>query len=212
MEPTSAPSTRSNGTECGLTRVDDGDVEAALPGRGCDLRADPAGADDDDRAAAIETCAERVGVLDTAQVEHAVERFAEDREATGLGAGGQQQPVVAQPLAVVERNLADRCVQAHGRATEAQLDVMLDVVTFVVDVDLLPPDLAAQVVLGQRRPLVRALMFGPDQHEAPLEALSPQRLGGLGACEAGANDHESLLTVHVVSSGQAQESWRARDR
>ena len=84
-------------------RFDDGDVEAALPGRRGDLGADPAGADDDDRAAAVEPLAQRVGVLDAAQVEHAVERFARDREAARLGAGAEQQPVVAQPLAVVER-------------------------------------------------------------------------------------------------------------
>ena len=193
-------------------RVEHGDVEATLPGRGCDLGADPAGADHDDRAAAVEACAERVGVLDAAQVEHAVERFAGDRETARLGAGGQQQPVVVQPLAVVEPHLADRRVQAHGRATEAQFDVMLGVVTLIVDVDPVASDVAAQVVLGQRWPFVGALVLGPDQHEAPVEALGPQGLCRLGAGEAGANDHESLLTVHVVSSGQAQESWRARDR
>ena len=99
-------------------RVDDGDVQAALPGGRGDLGADPAGADHHDRAAAVEPFAQRVGVLDAAQVEHAVERFAGDREPTRLGASSEQQPVVAQPLAVVERHLADRRVQAHGRAAE----------------------------------------------------------------------------------------------
>ena len=43
-------------------RVDDGDLEAALAGRGGDLGADPAGADHDDRAAAVQPLAQRVGV------------------------------------------------------------------------------------------------------------------------------------------------------
>ena len=56
--------------------VDDGDVETALSGGRGDLGADPARADHDDRAAAVEPSAERVGVLDGAQVGHAVERCA----------------------------------------------------------------------------------------------------------------------------------------
>ena len=44
-------------------RLDDGDLEAALAGRGGDLGADPAGPDDDDRAAAVQPLAQRVGVV-----------------------------------------------------------------------------------------------------------------------------------------------------
>ena len=65
MAPTSAPITRSSGTEAGL---DDRDLEAALAGRGRDLGADPAGPDHDDRATAVQPLAQGVGVLDAAQV------------------------------------------------------------------------------------------------------------------------------------------------
>ena len=78
------------------------------PRRRGDLGADPAGADHDDRAAAVEPRPQRVGVRDAAQVEHAVELAARDGEPPRLGAGGEQQPVVAQPLAVVERELVAR--------------------------------------------------------------------------------------------------------
>ncbi len=67
---------------------------------------------------------------------------------------------------------------------------------FVVDVDLLAADLSAQVVLRQRRALVGALVFRADQHDAPVEAVLAQRLGGLGAGEAGADDDMGLLTGH----------------
>ena len=60
-------------------RLDDGHVEAALAGRGGDLRADPAGADDHHRAAAVEPLAQGVGVADAAQVEDAVELGARHR-------------------------------------------------------------------------------------------------------------------------------------
>ena len=81
----------------------DRDVGAALPGRGGHLAADPAGADHDHRAAGGEPLAQGVGVLDAAEVEDAVQLTPGDREAPWLAARGQQQPVVAQPLAVVER-------------------------------------------------------------------------------------------------------------
>ena len=68
-------------------RIDDGDLEAALTGRGGDLGADPAGPDHDDRAAAVQPFAQDVGVLDAAQVEHAVELAA--REST---AGAARRP------------------------------------------------------------------------------------------------------------------------
>ena len=49
------------------------------------------------------------------------------RQPARLGAGGQQQPVVGEPLAVLERELAGARVEAgHGRPG-AQLDVVLGV-------------------------------------------------------------------------------------
>ena len=179
---------------------DEGDLESALPRRRGDLGADPAGADHDHRAAAVEPFAQRVGVLDAAQVVHAVELGAGNREPARLGAGGQQQPVVAQPLAVVERHLLQRRVHVDRRAAQAQLDVVVGVEALAVDVDAVAVGLAAQVVLRQRRALVRALVLGADEHQAPLEALVSQGLSGLGAGQAGADDHECLLSGHGKSS------------
>ena len=48
---------------------------------------------------------------------------------------------------------------------------MLLVEALLVDVGLLALGLAAQVVLGQRWPLVRALWLGADQQHASVEAL-----------------------------------------
>jgi hypothetical protein len=166
--------------------VEDGDLEAALARRGGGLGADPAGPDHDERAAVLQPLTQGVAVLDAAQVQDAIELAAGDRKGAWLGPGGEQQPVVAQPLAVVERQLARRGVQAHRRATEAKLDVVLGVVAHGVDVDLLAVDLAAQVVLGQRRSLVRALLLGADEQPAPVKAFGAQ---GLGAGQAGADDH-----------------------
>ena len=87
-------------------RIDHSDLEAPLPGRCRDLGAYPSCPDHDDRAAAVEPLAQRVGVLDAAQVQNSVELSAGHREPPRLRAGREQQPVVAQPLVVVERELA----------------------------------------------------------------------------------------------------------
>ena len=60
-------------------RLDDGHVEAALAGGGGNLGADPAGADDHHRAAAVESLAQGVGVTDAAQVEDTLELGARHR-------------------------------------------------------------------------------------------------------------------------------------
>ena len=84
-------------------RIEHGHLEAPLSRRSGDLGADPPGADDDDVAAAVQPLAQRVGVLDAAQIQDPVKFAAGDLETSRLSACGKQQPVVVQPFAVVER-------------------------------------------------------------------------------------------------------------
>ena len=93
---------------------DDGDVQAALPGRGGDLRPDPAGADDDQPAARVEALAQRVAVGERPQQWTPVEVGAGEVQPPRLGAGGQQQPVVAEPLAAVQRELPGARVERRS--------------------------------------------------------------------------------------------------
>src|SRR3954453_21536113 len=65
-------------------------------------------------------------------------------------------------------------------------------------VSLLARHLAAQIVLAQRWPLVRALRLRADQQNVAVEALIAERLRGLRGHEPRANDHERLESwVHV---------------
>jgi hypothetical protein len=124
-------------------RVNQRHVEAALARRGSNLGADPPGADYHHPAASVEPCAERVRVLDAAQVENAFELGAGDGQPARLGAGCQEQPVVADSVAVVERQLAPGGIQADGCPAEPELDVLLGVKGARVYVHLLAIGLAA---------------------------------------------------------------------
>jgi hypothetical protein len=170
-----------------------------LAGRGRNLRADPAGPDDDHRAAVVQPFAQRVGILHAAEIEDPVELCAGDLKPPRLGAGRQQEPVVPQPLAVVEFDFAARGVEADDYATQLQFDVVVGIEALFVDVDVFAPALAAHVVLGEGRAFVGALVLGADQHEAPFEALVAQGLGGLGAGQAGTDDDVGLVRRHGMS-------------
>ena len=80
--------------------LDHGHLGAHLPGRGGHLGADPAGADHDDPAGLADGRREAVGVADVAQVVDAGQVGAGHRQSPRRRAGGEQEPVVGQPLAV----------------------------------------------------------------------------------------------------------------
>jgi hypothetical protein len=180
--------------------IDHRDVHAALPSRRRDLGTDPTRTDDDHRAALAQPRSKRIGVGNGAQIEHALERCAGDRQATRLRAGGDQQSVVPQPCAVGERELPGPGIQPRRSETQSELDLVLGVEGLVVHIDRAAPGVAAQIVLRQRRPLVRPLRLGTDEDHAPVEPLLSQGLCGLGAREPGAEDDERLVSIHVVCS------------
>src|SRR6202042_3156897 len=57
--------------------------------------------------------------------------------------------------------------------------------------------LAQQIPLGQRRTLVRALVFRADQYDRAAETLIPEGLGGVGAGHASSDDHVGGFGRHV---------------
>ena len=89
-------------------RIDDRDIEAALARGGRELAADPAGADDHHPATSPQALAQRIAVLQRAQVMDADELGARDRDSAGLGARRQQQPVVVRAR---DRRRASRASQ-----------------------------------------------------------------------------------------------------
>jgi hypothetical protein len=212
MAPTSAPSTRHR------SRLDHRHLSAPLARRGDELGADPPGANHDHATGEIETLAQRVAVGERAQVVDTVQISPRDRYPARLGASRQQQPFVGELASVVECDLRVDRVQASHRRPGHQLDLVLAIERLGVDVGLLARRLTSQIVLGQRRALVRALGLVADQDHFALETLLAQRLGGFRAGETGAYDHDrlrlgahqSLLVVRARNSWRVRESSRTR--
>ncbi len=80
-------------------RIDDRDLKPALARRGSELAADPAGADHHHAPARVEPRPQQVTVGERAQVADPVEIRAGNRQPARLGAGRDQQPVVAERAA-----------------------------------------------------------------------------------------------------------------
>jgi len=180
-----------------LQRIDDSYVEATLARRGCKLAADPAGADHGDAGAVHQLGPQHIAVGERPQVVNAFQGGARHLDPSRLGSRGQQQPVVRQLLSVTEGHARGlRVDRRHGRA-RLKLDVVLGVEVGRVHVRLLALGLAAEVLLGQRRALVGPLGLGADQDDPPVEAAVAQLLSRLGAGQAGADDHECLLTHRI---------------
>ena len=173
-------------------RADQGDPKAALARARGHLRPDEARAHDDEPAAAVQALAERIAVGQRPQIVDALELAARNGQAARLGAGREQQTVEREPFAGVERKLAVVGIDVDDALAEAQLDLVVGVEARPVDEHRVPLRLAAQVLLGQRGLLVRALGLGADEHEAAVEAFLPQRVRRLGAGQAGIDDRERL--------------------
>jgi hypothetical protein len=152
--------------------------------------ADPAGPDHHDVLGADGGGGQGVGVMAAAQIVDAVQVRPGHREAARGGPGGQQQPVVADPLAGGELDVAAGRVDRADRGGAAQLDVVGGVEALVVQVEAVAVGLAAQVGLGQGRAVVRPLVLVAEQQQAAVEAFGAQGLGRLGAGQAGPDDGE----------------------
>ena len=105
-------------------RADQGDLPAELAEGGGGLAADPAGPHHHHVLGAGGGGRQAVGVLPGAQVVDAVQLRPGQGQAARGRAGGQQQPLVADPLARRELELAAARVDRADRGGGAQLDVV----------------------------------------------------------------------------------------
>ena len=107
--------------------LDHGDVRAAVAGVGGHLETDPAAAHDRQRGPLRQGGVEGVGVIDGAQVVHAVGIGAGDRRPSRRRTGGQQQLVVVQRALVGQSDEMAVRVDRRHRGAEPQVDVVVAV-------------------------------------------------------------------------------------
>ena len=89
----------------------------------------------------------------------------------------------------------DGRIDAGDPSAEDQFDVVLGVPALGVNVDLLLLRLALQVLLRQRRPLVRPLLLLADEDDAASEALVAKSRRRHRTGQAGARDHVRLASL-----------------
>ncbi len=152
---------------------------------GSGFGADEAAADDDHaRCSVMEGGPQRAGVVVGAQDVHSCERRA--RQGARDGSGGDDETVGAQGTgrtAVVEGHRASCGVQRGGPGAEVPLGVQTVLLFPVGQPEFRQPhDVRAPLGeerLGQRRPVVRAVGFGADDHQPsvePFRAQGPRRV------------------------------------
>ena len=168
-------------------------LAALLAGRGRDLRADPARADDDQSLAAVDPLADSLRIAEGAQVVDAVQLCAGHVEPPRHRSGRDQEAVVAKAPVALEEELVQAELDARHTGRGQQLDVVARVEALVVDVRA-SRGLAPQVVLGERRAFVGALWLVADQHQAPVKSLLAEGLGRLRAGQAGADDYKCFAS------------------
>jgi len=91
-----------------------------------------------------------------------------------------------------QRHLAAPAVDPGDRRAGQQLDSMGVVPVRWVHEDRVAAGLALQVLLGQRRPLIRPDLLLGGQHDPAVETLLAQCLRGLSAGQAAAGDDEGV--------------------
>ena len=199
------------GTDCCSTIVTS---MPPRPGRGRGLRADPARPDHDQAPAGGDHVPQAVAVVEGPQHVDAVEVGARDGQPA---AARSRSPAAGGPSRGVSPSLSvavrARGVDRRHLAPAQELDLLLGVEALGVDVDRVPLGPALQVVLGERRALVGPVRLGPDEDDAPVEALLAQGLGRLRPRQARPHDHEGRSLGHPApprSGGRASTLVRRR--
>ena len=110
-----------------LRHFDDRDADAAVSGTRGDLEADPPGANDGQRGTFGQCGIQRIGVVDGAQVVHAVGVGAGDRRSARLRASGQQKLVVVHRAAVGQGDCSRFPIDCRHLGALLQVDVVVAV-------------------------------------------------------------------------------------
>ena len=171
---------------------DDCDLASARCGAGRDLKADEFAADDDQAPAAANDVREAARIRRGTKIQDITETDFRHRELPRFRPSRQQEAPVAEPAAILKKNLLLLGIDRHRARSGAQLYLVqgqkrrLEQAAVRENLD------AGQDFLGQRRTLIGRLGFGADQGDSSTPAFSPQRLRGPGPRVAGADNDYAL--------------------
>ncbi len=126
-----------------------------------------------------------------AQAEHAAQLHSRDGGHAVARAGGQDQVVVVESVATVEKQLVALQIQRRDAALNSR-DAVFVKVFGRAKPQCCHADLAQQIGLGERRALVRNAGLVSDEGDRPVKPFLPQRCSHLIPGLAGA-DNDDLL-------------------
>ena len=148
--------------------------------RGGHLAADVRPADAHDVLGLVELGADRVGVAERAQVVDAVELRAVDLQPADHRAGRDERVLVADGLLRRQRRLPRRGVELHHARARQELDGRVVEPPGLGTEARLAALLAAQVLLRERRPVVRRIELAARQQDAAVEPAAHELARGRG--------------------------------
>ena len=180
---------------------DHGHPDVELSQRGRDLGRDPATADDGHLPCREGRGPDGVGIVEGPEAEDARQVGAGHGQRPRLGARRQQQSPEAEAAPVIGADLASPEVQVGGSSPGQDLDPVEGPGIGRLDPDVATVLRPAQVVLGERRPLVGHLGLLGQHDDAPVEALLAQVDRRARRAEARPHDDDGAFG-HAASAGE----------
>ena len=196
--PSSGP---SGSIGCGGD-VDERHVEVLLARGLGHLATDEAGAHDHDPRPLVERRPERERVIEVTQHVDAIQIGAEPRPASRPRAGGEDQTVVLDLVAVGEHDPPARPIQASRRRAKPPLGLQL----VAGELDPIDRVLAGQELLRQWRPGVWPVVLLADHHQLAVEFGFPC---GLRRAQPGQRGPDDDQAAHRLVVDQADRVLRA---
>ena len=168
--------------------LDDADLEPHPLRRRGHLQADVPSSHDGQPAARRELRADRLDVFQRPQVEDVPEVRAGDVEPPRAAPGGDDEVRELDRASVRERHLAAIGIDHADRVAEPELDVVAGVEALRAQEHPLPRELPGEVLLRERRALIRGRRLGSAYDDPAAVSGLAQAERGLAAGLAGAGD------------------------
>jgi hypothetical protein len=174
--------------------LDHGDFEPQLPRGRCNLRTDEARTDDGNPRIGLERGPDRQRVVQGSQRMDAVDLRLIVKLAH-VATRRDHQPIEGNHVAAFEPHLTRVGVERDGALTQHEIDIQVVVAPSTKCESVLLP-LAAEHLLGERRPVVRQVLFVANQDEMPFERGAPDELRGTQPGKGSADDGNPIHLTH----------------